>query len=401
MRIGVRRGVWAWLAISVMAAAPAFGAQAASFSQLETQAHNAVARGDSPTAIRDYEQLVRRSPRNPAFQEGLGIAFYTSGKPSDAVAPLERALKLKPSLGRDGVFPYFLGASLGESGRCPAALPYLLKDPSALHDASLKRAVEIDGVRCAMTLDRQSDALEFLSRLHRDFPKDAAALYLTVHVYSDLSTRAAQKLLVTNPGSYQVHELDAESLEMQGKWAQAEQQYRRVLALKPGLAGAHYLLGRAILSAPKTPTTYQDAAKEFEAELKIDPQNGGAEFVLGEIAREESNWDEAIRRFKLAVQFDPQFAPAFLELGRTLVTTGKAVDAITPLQSAVKLSPANPEGHFMLAMAYRRAGRTADAEREMAVYQRTTSKAQQNMQHIRSSVTGRTTPAEASQPSNP
>ncbi len=69
--------------------------------------------------------------------------------------------------------------------------------------------------------------------LHRDLPKIAAALYLAAHVYLRLSTRAAQKLLVTNPGPNQVHELDAKSLKMQGKWAQAEQQYRRVFALLP------------------------------------------------------------------------------------------------------------------------------------------------------------------------
>ncbi|MDE3181499.1 MAG: tetratricopeptide repeat protein, partial [Acidobacteriota bacterium] len=165
--------------------------------QQEAQAKAAVARGDSATAIRDYEALVKASPRNADYQEGLGIAYYTAGKPVDAAVPLERAVKLKPSLAESGVFPHFLGASLGESGRCAEALPYLLKNPSGIHSAALKKAVEMDGVRCSMTLDRQEDALRFLSLLTRDFSKDADALYLTTHVYSDLSTRAAQKLLMS------------------------------------------------------------------------------------------------------------------------------------------------------------------------------------------------------------
>lgn len=374
-------------------------AQTSSSGALASEAKAAIARGDSASAIRDYEKLTRSSPDDADAHEGLGIAYYTAGRPADAVTPLSRALKLKPALARSGMFPYFLGASLGESGQCDKALPYLLKNPSSIRSSALKRAFEMDGVKCAMTLDQQQDALEFLSRLGRDFPKDPEALYLAVHTYSDLSTRVAQRLLVTDPSSYQVHELDAESLEAQGKWTDAEQEYRRVLQMKPGLPGIHYLIGRDILSAPKTATTYQDAAKEFEAELKTDPRNGAAEFVLGEIAREENNFDEAIRRFKLATEYSPKFAPAFMELGRTLATTGKAADAVTALEAAVKLQPANPEGHYLLATAYRRAGRTADANREIAAYKAATEQAQANMQQIRSAVTGRKTPAQT--PPNP
>lgn len=387
---------------SLLAAATAIqaiAAQTSASAALASEAMAAIARGDSAAAIRDYEKLTRSSPNDADAHEGLGIAYYTAGRPADAAASLSRAQKLKPSLARSGMFPYFLGASLGESGQCDKALPYLLKNPASVKDAALKRAFEMDGVKCAMTLDREENALEFLSRLSRDFPKDADALYLTVHTYSDLSTRAAQRLLVTDPGSYQVHELDAESLEAQGKWTGAEQEYRRVLQMKPGLPGIHYLIGRDILSAPKTATTFQDAAKEFEAELALDPRNGAAEFVLGEIAREQNNYDEAIRRFKLATEYSPKFAPAFMELGRTLATTGKAADAVTALETAVKLQPANPEGHYLLATAYRRAGRAADANREITAYKAATEQAQANMQQIRSAVTGRKTPAQT--PRNP
>lgn len=48
-------------------------------------------------------------------------------------------------------------------------------------------------------------------------------LYLAAHAYSDLSMRASQQLLFKAPGWYQVHQLNAESLEVQGKWDAGEE----------------------------------------------------------------------------------------------------------------------------------------------------------------------------------
>ena len=47
------------------------------------------------------------------------------------------------------------------------------------------------------------------------------------------------------------------------------------------------------------------------------------------------------------------------------------VDAAIPeLEKATTLAPGSPQTHFMLARAYARAGRTADAERERSEFTR-------------------------------
>ncbi|MGA8199272.1 MAG: tetratricopeptide repeat protein, partial [Candidatus Sulfotelmatobacter sp.] len=45
-------------------------------------------------------------------------------------------------------------------------------------------------------------------------------------------------------------------------------------------------------------------------------------------------------------------------------------DAIAPLERAVKLEPRNPDAHYSLAMAYTRAGRKQDGEKEFAIHER-------------------------------
>src|SRR5262249_42698833 len=157
-----------------------------------------------------------------------------------------------------------------------------------------KRTVEVDGLRCAMALNQTDEAVDFIRLLHHDLPHDPEALYLAVHVFSDLSIRASQELILQAPSSYQVHLLNAEALETQGKWEEAAMEYRNILARNPRVPGMHYRLGRLLLSQPKTPANVDEVRREFEEELKTNPANPGAEYVLGELARQAHQWPEAI-----------------------------------------------------------------------------------------------------------
>lgn len=262
-------------------------------------------------------------------------------------------------------------AVLAESGHCSEALPSLKKSAGQVTDKDLRRKIGLDGVRCAMTLHQTDSALEFLHLLTREFPQDPDALYVAIHAYSDLSSSASQELARSASSSYQAHELLAESFETQGKWDDAEKEYRTILKQDPSLPGIHFRLGRALLSKPNpSPDVANEAQQEFEQELRIDPRNAGAEYVLGELARQSQQWDEAVKHFSLATKLDPQFGEAFLGLGSSLVSEKQYADAIVPLETAVKLEPRNPDAHYTLAMAYTRAGRKQEGEKEFAIHQR-------------------------------
>lgn len=256
-----------------------------------------------------------------------------------------------------------------ESGHCDSALPVLEKQIRQVSDRDLMRKVGLDGVHCAMTLGQTNSALKFLELLARDYPDDPEVLYAEVHAYSDLSTHASQRLAIAAPSSPQAHELLAESYEMQGKWDAAEGEYRALVTQNPKLPGIHFRLGRLLLSKPNPPSTVADDAKrEFEQELSIDPSNAGAEYVLGELARQNQKWDDAVAHFSRAAKLDPQFAEAFVGLGSALISLKRYADAVEPLQTAVRLDPRNPDAHYQLATAYVRAGRKQDGDREFAIH---------------------------------
>lgn len=360
-------------------------AQQSEVDEIAKTARGAYDKEDWEDAIRGYEKLVKLAANIAEYHLNLGIARYSAGRCRDAVQPLRQALKLKPGLGQAHLY---LGVSLGATGQCREALPYLRKDLPRVTGQQLKRDLALSGVRCAVALSQLDDAIDFIRVLNRDFPNDPEVLYRTVHVYSDLSTRASQELLYKAPSSYQVRQLNAEALETQGKWEEAAEEYRKILEQNPRLPGIHYRLARLILSAPKTATTMDDARKELEQELKIDPRNAAAEFVMGALDLQTAKLDEAIAHFSRAVNLDAGFVDAFLELGRALTSAGKASEAVAPLENAVKLQPENPMTHYRLSIAYSRVGRKEDAQRESATFKELSEKAQQTKETIQKAVSG-------------
>ena len=268
------------------------------------------------------------------------------------------------------------GASLAESGHCPEALPLLAKSMPRVTDKELQKRVGIDGVRCASMLQQGGPMLEFLGLLNRQFPQDPEVLYVSAHAYSDLSTRAAQALATTAPTSIPALEMDAEANELQGKWDEAEKDYQKILAQNPKYPGIHFRIARILLSKPNPgPDFKEQAKKELQQELEIDPSHAGAEYVLGEMARQAGDFDSAVQHFTKATKLDATFADAYLGLGTSLVTEKNYAAAIPPLEMAVKLQPDNPAAHYSLATAYARTGRKEDAEREFALHQQLAEKA--------------------------
>jgi len=270
------------------------------------------------------------------------------------------------------------GISLAAKGRCREALSLLKKSAPHLADKQLRYRAFMSTARCAMSLDQTETAVEALLLLNREFPHDPDVLFTSTHVYSELASRAAQDLAATAPTSYQAGQLEAEAFESQGNRDKAIVQYKKILDQDPKVSGIHYRLGRIYLS--QSPPEAENAKTEFAEELKINPDNASAEFMLGEIARQAGQWDEAVEHFSRASKLDEGFQEAYLALGMSLNSAGKFSDAIAPLQSYVRMQPGDPAGHYQLATAYARTGRKPEAEREMALQREAAAKNPQGAQ---------------------
>jgi predicted Zn-dependent protease len=257
------------------------------------------------------------------------------------------------------------GIGWAEKGRCGEALPLLKKSIARLADKQLRYQASMAITRCAMSVNDMESAVQSLLLLRREFPGDPQVLYITTHYYSELANRTSQELVAVAKDSYQAHELEAEAFESQQRWDEATAEYKKILDKDPKLAGIHFRLARILLAKSDSGPTAEEAKLELAAELKIDPSNASAEFMLGELARRAAQWDEAASHFSRASKLDAGFSEAYLALGMSLGSSGKFSESIAPLEAYVKMTPADPAGHYQLAMAYSKTGRKADAEREM------------------------------------
>ena len=264
--------------------------------------------------------------------------------------------------------------SLAEQGHCRESISGLKRAMVPTVSAEIRKQAGVLGVRCSLAVDDRESTIDFLRLLNKQFARDPDVLFVVVHAYSDLSTRAAQDLGRTAPQSIAAHKLNAEALEMQGKWEPAQLEYEGILQKDPSARGIHFLFGRVLLSRPDAgPDAPARAKQEFLKELQIDPSNADAAYILGELARRDENWDEAISRFSQASKLNPNFGEAQLGLGSCLVAIKKYEDAILPLRTADQLMPANPEVHHTLATALARSGHKEEADKEFAIHRSLTS----------------------------
>ena len=83
-----------------------------------------------------------------------------------------------------------------------------------------------------------------------------------------------------------------------------------------------------------------------------------------------SDWDAARPWATKIVELEPRDFAGRRALGQVLLETGDTAGAIEQLETGVRLAPDSPSMRFMLARAYQKGDRAADAERERAEFLR-------------------------------
>lgn len=278
----------------------------------------------------------------------LSAAYLVAqASPAASTSPVERAI------------------DLAERRHCDAAIPLLNDLTPKVSDKQVRYRALIATAHCGIRKRDGRGTVTALLALRHDYPDDPEVLYLTTQVFLKIAVHASQDLARIAPNSYQVGLLEAETFESQNKWEGAAATYRKIIEQYPKLPEIHFRLGRAVLSQPESPENTEEARKEFEQELAIDPSNATAEFWLGEIARRDGKWDEALPHLNTALKLDPALAEATLSLGMTYNSAGRFPDAIAPLESYTKMYPQDPAGHYQLALAYARTGRKEESVREI------------------------------------
>ncbi len=96
----------------------------------------------------------------------------------------------------------------------------------------------------------------------------------------------------------------------------------------------------------------------------MNPSDAVAEYQVAQALAAGQRKPEAAAHFERAAELRPDFPEALIAVAKLRSDAKRYTDAIALLERAVKLQPRNETAHYNLMLAYRNAGRTADAQRE-------------------------------------
>jgi tetratricopeptide (TPR) repeat protein len=247
-------------------------------------------------------------------------------------------------------------------------------------------------------------ALECFQRALALKPDYDLAVFNMANVYrrlgrDDEALVGFRRLIELDPRNAQAHQQAAQVLVDQGKLEEAETQLNRALELQPSMAAARNTLGalrlkqgdrsggereiRAALEqkpdlrlahfnlalAAEQRDDLTAAIAEYKKEIELHPQSYMAQFNLGKAYEQIGNANEQRAAFQAAITSNPDFAEGHLFLAKLSLDEGRLDEAIDLARRGIALKPeadVAPLGHFVLADAYARRGRAADAEREAA-----------------------------------
>ncbi|MBV9675836.1 MAG: tetratricopeptide repeat protein [Acidobacteriaceae bacterium] len=318
--------------------------------QLYSKAQADEKEGRLGQATEDYLEMIRLRPRLAAAHNNLGRLYYQQGKLSEAVESLSNACKLDPKLApprallgfvlfqmgdfsaarreletatklnpRDSNTKLFLARSMIELQELKGALTVLEKlqgeDPnnpevlftlggvySALAESAIGKIQQVDPNsylievllgRYAEVKQIYRDAAEHYKRAIEKSPETPDLYYRYAHAL--WAAGDAQNALPEYKRAIEMNPYDYRAL-----WEQARVQLSdspeeairlstRALELKPNIAEAYTIRGRALLSLHKP----ADAVKDLKQAISLEPDNAATHFQLARAYRQMGLIEEA------------------------------------------------------------------------------------------------------------
>jgi tetratricopeptide (TPR) repeat protein len=280
-------------------------------------------------AVISYRRALALNPALPGLRLNLGLALFKDGSMKAAIQIFEPLVKSAPPSSPEALrLTTLIGLAHYGLGEYAAAVPYL------------KQATSADPQNLPFRLALAQSCLS------------SQQYQCVLDVYHEIVT--------LNADSAEADMLAGEALdEMKDKPA-ATQQFRAAVKADPKEPNVHFGLGYLLWGLLQ----YDEAAKEFQAELDNNPSHALALTYLADCDIQLSHPEAAQPLLEKAIRIDPNIEAAHLDLGILYTDAGKREDALRELKAAERLSPGNEAVHWRLGRFYKSIGKNEDAKAE-------------------------------------
>jgi tetratricopeptide (TPR) repeat protein len=215
--------------------------------------------------------------------------------------------------------------------------------------------VLLDLARLAQEQNDLKGALGYLAHA-RELKPDSAQVHFffgVVCIEMNLPVEAKKSLdrALEQEGENPWYNYARGSVELQGKSAwQAIPYFQKAIAARPSDPRYRFALGAAEFASAE----YESAKKDMNAIANRKETAGGAEYILGRIAKVDSEWAEAAEHFQKSIAAEPNYADSHAELGLALAHQNDFTAAKSEIDRALQIDPLSYPAHVSLLFFYQR-----------------------------------------------
>ncbi len=324
-----------------------------------------------PEAAADWQKAIAIAPNLYEAHLNLALAYSEMCTPARqldrALAEADTAVRLKPDVGEAHRVRGDLLRQLGKPDQAIAEFQTALKlspsDP-LVYDSLANAYAVVEQNEEAQAARRQSVALREQAARSGEQPLDTRLAlgdaYLNVGDYGRALAeyQAAEKLA---PKDTRVYRGLANAYYWQKNWADSERQYQRWLDAAPNDANAHLLYGLLLIEQKRTTT----AADQIQQAAKLSPCSADAHLLLATMYYDQNDETQAITELKAATAIDPQNPDALYILGTLQYMQKDYPASAQALQAVLAIRSNFPEAHFALHSVYMEQAQYAQALQEI------------------------------------
>jgi tetratricopeptide (TPR) repeat protein len=331
---------------------------------LEQQVQKYLQEQKPQLAIPVLREIISLDSKNVNAQANLGVLLFFQANYAEAIPHMSAALQLRPDLWR---VEALLGIAEKRAGEPRQAQSYLERAFSNLDDKKIQIEAGLELIELDIAEAQLDRALSVAAKLQELEPRDPQILLVTYQISLQMMDQSLLSMMAAAPESPEMHMIMAGELGRQGDHANSIAQYREAIRLNPALPGVHFQLAEELRTSSDAALNAQ-AEAEYKAALRMNQYDELSWRQLGGIMTAKSDFKSAEEDYRKALALQPKDSDAKTGLAIVFISTNRTTDAIALLESALKDDPTNIVAHYRLSMLYRRAGRTADAEREMDAF---------------------------------